>query len=148
MISNREYKILNQLRLLAIDVAPAARAKLAAAVVIKGEVVSWGENQIRTHPFQRRFGKNSESQYWHAETNAIYNAIKRVPVTDLTKASLYVVRVKRPHALSQSWNLALSKPCRGCEFCATNFGIRRVVYSVDHDFAEMDLNPVDTRNVA
>lgn len=148
MITNREYKILNQLRLLAIDVAPAARAKLAAAVVIKGEVVSWGENQIRSHPFQLRFGKNSESQYWHAETHAIYNALKRVDVTDLNKASLYVVRVKRPHAFSQSWNLAVSKPCRGCEFCASSFGIRRVIYSIDNDFAEMDLNPVDKLKAA
>lgn len=121
---------------MAIDVAPAARAKIAAAVVIKNEIVSFGENQLRTHPFQLKYGKNTDALYWHAETHAIHNALKRVSVEELVRAHLYVVRVKKPAAGSRDWVLGLSKPCRGCEFCMTTFGIQRVIYSVDNGYAE------------
>lgn len=136
MLTKRDSAILDELRLVAIDVVPAARAKIAAAVVIKNEIVSFGENQLRTHPFQLKYGKNTDAVYWHAETHAIYNALKRVPVEELTRASLYVVRVKKPAAGSGDWVLGLAKPCRGCEFCMTTFGIQRVVYSVDDGYHE------------
>jgi hypothetical protein len=139
MLSNNDNIILDQLRLLAIDVVPAARAKVAAAVVIKNDVVVFGSNKIRSHPFQLRFGKNDESAYWHAETNAIYNALKRVQVDELTKASLYVVRVKKPAAGSRNWILGLAKPCRGCEFCIETFGLRRVVYSIEDGYQELPM---------
>ena len=143
MLSNNDNIILDQLRLLAIDVVPAARAKVAAAVVIKNDVVAFGSNKIRSHPFQLRFGKNCESAYWHAETNAIYNALKRVQVDELTKASLYVVRVKKPAAGSRNWILGMAKPCRGCEFCIETFGLRRVIYSIDDGYEQL---PVVTKD--
>jgi tRNA(Arg) A34 adenosine deaminase TadA len=140
MFSLRDYTILNQLKVTAIDVVPAAKAKVAAAVVVKNVIVSLGMNKIRSHPFQLRFGKNTDAVYWHAETNAIYNALKRVPVEDLTRASLYVVRVKKPHAGSNSWDLGLAKPCNGCNFCISTFGIKRVVYSTDSGYSELDVD--------
>jgi len=143
MFSPRDYDILNELRLTAIDVIPAARAKVAAAVVIKNNIIAFGSNKIRSHPFQLKFGKNSDAAYWHAETNAIYNALKRVPVEDLLKASLYVVRVKKPAAGSRHWVLGLAKPCRGCEFCIQTFGLRRVIYSTDEGYEEL---PVVTKD--
>lgn len=152
MLTQRDNDILDELRIMAIDVVPAARAKVSAAVVIKNDIVAFGSNKIRSHPFQLRFGKNGESAYWHAETNAIYNALKRVQVDELTKASLYVVRVKKPAAGSRNWILGLAKPCRGCEFCIDTFGLRRVVYSIEDGYDELLLKdnefPSKIRKVA
>jgi hypothetical protein len=47
MFSLRDYTILNQLKVTAIDVVPAAKAKVAAAVVVKNVIVSLGMNKIR-----------------------------------------------------------------------------------------------------
>lgn len=143
MLTKNDMRVLDELRLMAIDVAPAARAKIAAAVVIKNEIVSFGENQLRTHPFQLKFGKNTDAVYWHAETHAIYNALKRVPVEELIRATLHVVRVKKTAAGSKDWVLGLAKPCRGCEFCAKTFGIPRVVYSTEGGYTVNNVKAVD-----
>lgn len=148
MLTKRDYVILDELRVMAIDVAPAARAKIAAAVVIKNEIVSFGENQLRTHPFQLKYGKNTSAVFWHAETHAIYNALKRVTVDDLARAALYVVRVKRPHANSKNWILGMAKPCQGCEYCAATFGISRMIYSIEDGYVEATPNLLTSNSKA
>lgn len=132
--TRRDYRILSQLKTMAEDTEPVANARLAACVVVKGSPVSFGRNSLKSHGFQMRYGKNVDSKFWHAETNAIYNALKRVHVEDLQRATLYVVRVKRPESLSRDWILANSKPCSGCMKCITDFGIGRILYSIDGGF--------------
>ena len=130
----RDHRILRTLMLMAQDVAPVANARLAAAVAIRGDIISFGNNSLKGHPFQRRFGKNQFSDYWHAETHAIYNALKKTTVDALERATLYVVRVKRPHETSRDWILGISRPCRGCRRCIFDFGIPRVIYSGEDGF--------------
>ena len=127
----KDLRILNTLRLMAEDVAGVNHAKLAACVAVRGNIIAFGNNSLRTHPFQARYGKNEFSPYWHAETHAIFNSLKRVTITDLERATLYVVRVKRPSEHSRQWALGMSRPCRGCRKCIFEFGIPRVIYSND-----------------
>ena len=130
----RDHKILKTLLHMAQDVAPVANARLAAAIAVRGDIVSFGNNSLRSHPFANRFGKNEHSQFWHAETHAIFNALKRHNVDILERATRYVVRVKRPHETSKEWIVGTSKPCKGCCRCIMEFGIPRVVYGTESEF--------------
>lgn len=142
MILNRDLKILNFTRRLAID-NPGInnRMKLAAALVIKRDIVSVGVNARRSHPIQKRFGKNSESIYIHAEIAAIVNSLNHVSKDDLRRASLYVYRVKRSSGdvSSHSWVSGQSCPCEGCISAISAFKIRRVIHSTDveHQYGEL-----------
>lgn len=127
--------IFDHLRIMAEDVAPIRSAKIAAAVVYRDKIMSLGVNQLHTHPFQAKFGANSESMFWHAETKAIFNALKIHEPEYLSRCDLYVVRVKRPSSRSKEYVLGSAKPCVGCQRCITDFGIRNVFYSTDSGFS-------------
>jgi len=131
-VTDRDIKIMNILRTMAEDVTPVANARLTAAVAIRGNIISFGNNSLRSHPFQHKFGKNNDSLFWHAETHAIYNFLKRRVPQDLAKSTLYVLRIKRPSETSKNWVLGMSRPCKGCQKCIMDFGIPRVIYTTDH----------------
>ena len=105
-------------------------ARHAAAIVYKNQIVAYGVNQNKSHPFQFRFSVNDDSIFLHAETDAIKNALRRISEDELEKASLYVCRVKytdnTPHK-KLMWGL--SKPCLGCQRAIATFGIEDVIYS-------------------
>ena len=74
--------------------------------------------------------ESDDAIYLHAETDAIKNALKRIPESELEKASLYVCRVKydsNGRGKKITWGLA--KPCIGCQRAIATFGIRDVIYS-------------------
>jgi deoxycytidylate deaminase len=126
--------IFNTLRMLAEDVSPIKSSRIAAAIVRGKEIVSFGANQMRTHPFQAKFGKNPESIFWHAETNAIFNALRVVDVDSLKKADLYVYRVMYSSTKREKFILGNAKPCPGCARCITDFGIKRVFYTTERGY--------------
>lgn len=131
MISKHQSR-LDTLFELAKELEPAANARVAAGLYIKNELVAIGWNQIRTSPFAVKYAKNSEAIYLHAETHAIKQALRLYSVDDLVRAktTLYVVRAKRA---SQAGDFiwGLSKPCMGCARSVVDFGIKRIVYSLD-----------------
>ena len=108
-------------------------AKLAASIVIKNRVVAYGNNRYQTHPFQLKFGTNDASICLHAEVDVIKNALKRIEVEDLKKATLYVSRAKKRMITQDKWEyvVGLSAPCQGCRRAIATFGIKRVVYTTD-----------------
>lgn len=107
------------------------RAKLAAAVVIKNEIISIGFNRKKTHPFQRQFQTNDKQIYLHAETDAINRALKYVSKEELRKATLYVARVKYIDNKSKKAIWAESKPCTGCQKAIKSYGILNVIHTCD-----------------
>ena len=107
------------------------RMKLAASLVIKRDVISVGMNAMRSHPIQKKYGKNDEAIYLHAEINAIVNSLNHVDKDDLRKADLYVYRVKKDPVERKHWVDGLSCPCEGCMSAIDAFKIKRVVYSTD-----------------
>lgn len=131
MIATRDLRVMNFLRRQAIDVKPVGSARIAAAVAIRNEVISLGHCQMRTHPFQARYAKNPDAIYLHAETNAISNSLNHVSKKDLSKATLYIRRVKLPTKDSFEFVDGLAKPCAGCMRAIIAFGIKKVVYSTD-----------------
>lgn len=128
MSSVKHNRVLNTLFKLAQDVAPVASARIAAGVVYRNEIISFGVNQMKTHPFQNRFSKNSESIYLHAETDAIKNALRSLSIKDLEKCTLYICRAKYSE---RNFVYGLSKPCPGCMRAISTFNIRKVIYTCD-----------------
>jgi deoxycytidylate deaminase len=137
LILNRDIKTMQFVKRLAID-NPGVnnRMKLAAALVIKRDIISVGVNVMRSHPVQKKYGKNDESIFLHAEINAIVNSLNHVDKDDLRKADLYVYRVKKDmHDPKRAhWVDGMSCPCEGCMSAIDAFKIKRVVYSTDTNF--------------
>jgi len=122
------------LRHMAEDLPPIKSSRIAAALVVRNRVLAYGVNRMHTHPFQAKFGKNKESLFWHAETNAIYNAVRRAEPEILAKADLYVCRIKYANTKKDQFVLGNAKPCIGCQKCITDFGIRRVFYTTESGY--------------
>jgi deoxycytidylate deaminase len=123
-------EIFNETFKLAQSVEPVRGARIAAAVVRRGKVISYGYNHKKTHPFQTRFCKNPHAIFFHAEVHAIKNALKSVDVEDLYKCELYIVRAKRDKA-NRKWITGMSKPCSGCQKCIDLFDLKSVYYSIE-----------------
>ena len=120
--------IFNETFKLAQSLEPVRGARISAAVVRKGKVVSFGYNHKKTHPFQAKFCKNKDAVFFHAEVHAIKNALKIICVDDLSKCDLYIVRAKRDR-YNKRWLTGLSKPCSGCQKCIDLFDLNSVYYS-------------------
>lgn len=127
----RDHRIMQFMRRQAIDGDRVSNTKIAAAIAIRGQIISTGRNQKRTHPLAARFRKNDEAIYLHAETAAIANALNHLHKADLRRATLYVHRVKLPYPRADQWCDGLAKPCVGCRAAIAAFGIPRVIYSTD-----------------
>lgn len=128
---SKHDKIINMLSRIAIAVEPVAQARIAACLVYKNEIISFGVNQRKTHPFQAKFGTNKDSIFLHAETDCIKNALKIISIDQLSKCALYVCRVKYEACNKNKFIFGLAKPCPGCSRAIANFGINKVYYSID-----------------
>lgn len=120
-------QIFDTLRLIARDVAPVAQARIAAAVVFKKEIIALGVCKKQTHPLQKRFAKNPQSLFLHAEVDALRNVLRKHSPKILTECSLYVARVK--FGPCGEFVDGLSKPCRGCQKAIAYFKIPNVYWS-------------------
>ena len=138
MIKQRDYKFIDDLAKIAADVTPIRSARIAASIVISNNIISVGVNSTKTHSFQKRFSKNPDWCYWHAETNAIYNALKRIHITDLMNSTLYISRVKFDGPLHEGGKFVygIAKPCGGCQRCINWSNIGRVVFTTDEQTLE------------
>lgn len=113
------------------------RAKLAAAVVVRGNVISIGFNRKKSHPFQAQFQTNDKQIYLHAETDAINRALKYISASELKKATLYVARVKYTDNKSKKAIWAESKPCVGCQKAIFQYEIKNVVHTCEGNTYDM-----------
>jgi tRNA(Arg) A34 adenosine deaminase TadA len=129
-------KYINLLGKIAADIQEpvSGNARLASCIVYKKDIVSFGFNAHKTHPFQAKFGANKESIYLHAEVSAIKNALREISVDDLSRSTLYVCRVKYESCNKKNIMFSLSKPCCGCERCIQTFGIKKVYHTVDNGY--------------
>ena len=135
----KHSKYINILSKMAADIVNpvAGNARLSSCIVYKNDIVSFGVNEMKSHPFQAKYGKNFNSVYLHAETSAIKNALKYLTQTELSKATLYICRVKFHDPSKNKMIFGLSKPCSGCFRCINTFNIRKVIYTLDNEGCSM-----------
>lgn len=127
-ISDRDRWFIRLAHKLAQDSLPHAGARVCAILAHRGEILSVGFNSSKSHPFQARYRKNPHAVFWHAETAAINNAIKRDNSRFLTRSTMYVLR------LTHAGNTALSMPCEGCARAILEHQIPRVLYTSGEGF--------------
>lgn len=138
---NKHKKRLNDLYILAAE-NDDSRFRLAAALYVRSNLLAYGLNEMKTHPFQAQFSKNEDAIWWHAENKAIFNAIKNAGLNarDVTPghfvgASLYVARAKLSAQLKNDGHdvPGYAKPCDGCMKAIRFYGIRNIYFTNDYD---------------
>lgn len=118
--------IIKALTRIAEDVAPVSNARIAAAIVYKGDIISIGVNSYKTDPLQAKYSKNEHAIYLHAEIAAIKKAKKILTNDQLRKSELFIVRRKTNNGVFCD---GLAKPCSGCQRAIETYGISKVHYS-------------------
>lgn len=113
------------------------RARIAAAIVRRGEIISIGVNKDKSHPFQKRYAKHHEAIYVHAEIDAIYSALRRVRPEELKRCSLLISRVKCSSKSPSILVPGLAKPCPGCARASLAFGIDEVYYTTEEGYEKL-----------
>lgn len=137
---NRDIKMMKFCRRLAIDNDNMDdRFKFGAVLTINREIISIGQNCLRSHPMQKKFGKNEDAIYLHAEIKTIVNALNHVNKDDLKNSTLYIHRVKKK-IISRNkmgtkfeWVDGLACPCSGCQSAIEAFKIPHVIFSTDEN---------------
>jgi len=120
-------RILNDLCVMAQDVVPVGNARVTAAIVYKRQVIAYGKNIRKSSPFQKRFGRNEESIWGHAENVAARNAINRMGSVEFLRSSTLIVA--RMKIVNGKWVRGLACPCEGCSRMIDAYGIPRVIWS-------------------
>ena len=122
--------IIDNLFDVAANTEKVAGAKIAAAIVHKNRIVAVATNSRKTHPFQKKYGRNQEAVCLHAEIHAAIKAMKIIEYEDFKKMDLYVARAKQiDKESSYTWGNA--KPCVGCAGFVAEIGIKNVYFTTD-----------------
>jgi len=115
----------------AVSATSEFRAKIGAAIVIDGVVVSVGTNIRKSHPLQQKYDRfrNEKPEdiphYLHAEIAAIV----RAKDFDLSKAEVFVYR------MNGDGNLGMCRPCPACMKALIDHGVKVVAYTTNHGYA-------------
>ncbi len=130
--NSRHHRYINILAKMAVAVEPVAQARIAACLVYQNEIISFGINQRKSHPFQAMYGKNKDAIFLHSETDCIKNALKLISLDQLSRCSLYICRIKYEDYTKKRFVFGMAKPCAGCQRAIANFNINTVYYSLDN----------------
>ena len=132
-IEQPNHRVIRMLTRLAIEnPGTRTRYKMSAGIVYRRDLVATGVNSYKSHPLMTGPGYNSEQIFMHAEVDAVRNALRLMPQSDLAQCSIYVIRVKRLRDLT-GWQYGMAKPCRGCARVIASFGIEQLWWSEDRE---------------
>lgn len=116
------------------------RIRMSALIEYKGKTISTGVNSYKTHPIMLSAKYRMGQHFLHAEAQAIVRAKKLLTAEQLQESTLYVLRIKKPHANSTDLILGLAKPCPGCTALIAEHNIKRVYYTLDEDSTRPEHN--------
>ena len=109
---------MNSLIEIACNLQPVGGARIAAALVYKDKIISIGHNRRKSHPLQKKFAKNDEAIFLHAEIDVL-RKVHSVPKGSV----LYLARVYRNE------RPVLVTPCSGCLMALEQYGIKEVFHT-------------------
>jgi deoxycytidylate deaminase len=93
--------------------------KVGSVIVQRGTPIAIGFNKIKSHPRWCNVGKFSQTI--HAEISALMTVAKR----DLSGSTIFVYRAHK------NGTPALARPCANCQAILKEYGIKRMVYSIN-----------------
>ena len=132
-MNDRHVQIFEALKPIA-EIRPAvSRSRHVSAIVYRDKILAMGFNKLKTHPFQKKYGRHEDSIFIHSEIHAIHQVIKQYGDDILEKCSLYVCRMKYENGKKQAMLQGMSKPCDGCLGCIAEFGIKNVYFTCDEE---------------
>lgn len=97
-------------------------AKIGAVVVKRGNIISIGFNQLKTH---------TKSLHPHFMIHAEFDSIIGCSKEDLENSDIYVYREHK------DGSLACSKPCESCQRLIVSAGIKNVYYTDNDKFCKL-----------
>jgi len=112
------------------------RSRLGACVVRKGQIISFGYNQYKSHPLQKKYNINRDRihedapHYIHAELAALTKAKSILSDESIKDCEIYVYRIKKNGAVG------LARPCAACMEGISKAGIGIVHYTTQNGFAK------------
>lgn len=125
-----QSRVAQKLFFLSIESEKIFRSRCVAAVLKNRKVVAIGKNSVNSTRLARRFKKNEDAVFEHAEISAIKKGIRTGKHFD----TIFVVRTIYRDG---EWYLANAKPCLGCSNAIRHFNIKCVFYS---SFQNYELN--------
>ncbi len=130
---SREEKYLNILEKMALslNLDSSHSSKIASCLVYKNDIISFGVNRTKSHPFQAKYCRHIKAIYLHSETDCIKNALRVSDEHTISKSTLYICRVKYADKSKVNTTRGLSRPCIGCMKAITTYNIKKVVYSCE-----------------
>jgi cytidine deaminase len=124
----------NVVEKIAKSMEPVFQARVAAALVYKNDILSIGVNKKKSHPFQKKYSTHPDAIYLHAETDAIYNAIKDGhSLKTIADSELVICRMKWGDGSKQAFTQGLARPCPGCYKAIVTFDIKAVHYTLEEN---------------
>lgn len=124
--SNRDKKLFEGLAKIAETIPKVASVRMVAAIVLKSDIISIGQCQLKTHPLQALYAKNPNSIFLHAEIHAIQRALKIISIDEIQKSTLYICRIRK---INNSIGYGTACPCSGCLRAIEQFNISKVLYT-------------------
>jgi deoxycytidylate deaminase len=124
----KDEKYIHILSRLATSMERVASSRVASCLVYKNDIVSFGFNQKKSHPFQAKYSKNSKAIFLHSETDCIKNALKVLSLDELARSTLYICRMR---LIGNRECFGLAMPCSGCARAIATFSIGKVIYTCD-----------------
>jgi cytidine deaminase len=131
----RHDRFLNTTFQIAKEVPRASDNKIAALVVCKNNIISVGMNQMKTHPMVASCKQNEWSEYLHAESSAIINALRQISSSKLAKCTLYICRAKISGVVG-NYVWGMCKPCPTCRKFIENYPVNSCYYTVENGVYE------------
>jgi len=114
------------------------RCHTGCVIVYKGDIISSGYNQNKTHPLQKvynkeRYEEDSTPHYMHAEIHALSSVINDTSI-NWKKVHIYLYRISKKNVY------ALARPCPACMKLIHHLGIRHIHYTTNNGYAHEILN--------
>lgn len=122
---------------LAKDMTPAAGSRIVSCLIYKKKIISFGFNQLKSHPFQKKYAKNKDAIYLHSETDCIRNALRTLTLDEVAKSTLLILRVKKDQDDHTKWVLGNCKPCCGCMRAIVEYDIKNVHFTTDGGYDKL-----------
>lgn len=106
------------------------RQRLGAVIFKGSRILGAGYNRVGAS--QNRLKTTHWPDSIHAEVDALLDALRRHPASELRGADILVIRLKKDGAFG------LALPCEHCYTTLVNTGIRRIYFSDNNgDFSEI-----------
>lgn len=131
MITNTDLKYLKLAETMS-NYSDYKRIHIGSCIIKKRCVISTGYNKVKSHPIQNKYNNilsfKKSKDCLHAEIDALIKAS-----IDARGATMYIFRRGNDNIYRNC------KPCPACMKMIKDYGIKRIVYTIENGIKEMNI---------